>query len=123
MMALKGIRVIEMAGLAPGPFCGLILSDFGARVIRVERPESKTFALDRLTRGKESIVIDLNKNKGQSLFLDLCGRSDVLIGELKPELHGRKSWEACAKAGGSPFAFCTLTTSSGYFQCTKVLLV
>ena len=36
-MALKGIKVIEMAGLAPGPFCGMILADFGASVIRVDR--------------------------------------------------------------------------------------
>ena len=36
-MALKGLKVIEMAGLAPAPFCGMILSDFGARVIRVDR--------------------------------------------------------------------------------------
>ena len=38
-MALKGIRVIEMAGLAPAPFCGMILSDFGADVIRVDKVE------------------------------------------------------------------------------------
>lgn len=36
-MALKGIKVVEIAGLAPGPFCGMLLSDFGANVIRVER--------------------------------------------------------------------------------------
>lgn len=36
-MALKGLRVIELAGLAPGPFCGMILSDFGADVIRIEK--------------------------------------------------------------------------------------
>ena len=36
-MALKGVKVIEMAGLAPAPFCGMILADFGARVIRVDR--------------------------------------------------------------------------------------
>lgn len=40
-MALKGLKVIEIAGLAPGPFCGLILSDFGANVIRVERVSKK----------------------------------------------------------------------------------
>ena len=40
-MALKGIRVIEFAGLAPVPFCGMILSDFGANVIRVDRVSSK----------------------------------------------------------------------------------
>jgi len=37
MMALKGLKVIEMAGLAPAPFCGMILADFGADVIRVDR--------------------------------------------------------------------------------------
>lgn len=36
-MALKGVRVIEMAGLAPGPFCGMILSDFGANVVKIDR--------------------------------------------------------------------------------------
>lgn len=36
-MALKGLRVIELAGLAPGPFCGMVLSDFGAAVIRVDK--------------------------------------------------------------------------------------
>lgn len=41
-MALKGIKVIEMAGLAPGPFCGMILADFGASVIRVDKV-SKNF--------------------------------------------------------------------------------
>lgn len=39
-MALKGIKVIEMAGLAPGPFCGMILSDFGADVIRVDKVDN-----------------------------------------------------------------------------------
>lgn len=39
-MALKGIRVLEMAGLAPAPFCGSILGDFGARVIRVDKVQS-----------------------------------------------------------------------------------
>jgi len=37
MMALKGLKVIEMAGLAPAPFCGMILADFGANVVRVDR--------------------------------------------------------------------------------------
>lgn len=37
MMALKGIKVIELAGLAPAPFCGMILADFGAKVIRVDK--------------------------------------------------------------------------------------
>lgn len=42
-MALKGIRVIEIAGLAPAPFCGMILADFGASVIRIDRVSYKFF--------------------------------------------------------------------------------
>lgn len=41
-MALRGIKVIEIAGLAPGPFCGMLLSDFGASVIRVEKVSTRT---------------------------------------------------------------------------------
>ena len=41
-MALKGLKVIEMAGLAPGPFCGMILADFGAEVTRIDKVEHKT---------------------------------------------------------------------------------
>lgn len=40
-MALKGVRVVELAGLAPAPFCGMILADFGATVIRVDRVRSR----------------------------------------------------------------------------------
>ena len=53
-MALKGIRVIEMAGLAPVPFCGLILADFGADVIRIDRSEGDN--IDVLARGKVSLL-------------------------------------------------------------------
>ena len=42
-MALKGINVLEFAGLAPAPFCGLILADFGARVIRIDRVNRREF--------------------------------------------------------------------------------
>lgn len=45
-MALKGLKVIEMAGLAPAPFCGMILADFGAKVIRVDRVKNFCILLD-----------------------------------------------------------------------------
>lgn len=45
-MALKGIKVIEIAGLAPGPFCGMILSDFGANVIRIDKVSWVSFFKD-----------------------------------------------------------------------------
>lgn len=46
-MALKGIKVLELAGLAPGPFCGMVLSDFGAKVIRIDKVEEKEKVMKR----------------------------------------------------------------------------
>ncbi|XP_050400314.1 alpha-methylacyl-CoA racemase [Patella vulgata] len=82
-MALKGIKVIEMAGLAPAPFCGMILSDFGARVIRVDRPKTLMNA-DRLSRGKQSIAVDLKKHEGREVVRKLCQTADVLLEPFRP---------------------------------------
>ena len=76
---LAGIKVLEFAGLAPAPFCGMILSDFGAEVIRVDR--FGTSGQDRLTRGKKSVSIDLKKQSGIDLVLSLIEKvviTDVL---------------------------------------------
>ena len=56
---LSGIKVIEFAGLAPGPFAGLILADWGADVIRLDRLSSETVPSDILTRHKRSIAVNL----------------------------------------------------------------
>jgi len=77
-MALAGVRVIELAGLAPAPFCGMILSDFGARVIRVDRTTAAT-SLDTLGRGKRSVAINLKTSEGISLLRRLCVQSDVVL--------------------------------------------
>nr|XP_053643019.1 alpha-methylacyl-CoA racemase-like isoform X6 [Cherax quadricarinatus] len=76
-MALHGIRVIEMAGLAPAPFCGMIMADFGASVIRVDKP--RTPDIDRLGRGKHSIVLDVKKPEGRNIVKRICTNADVLI--------------------------------------------
>ncbi|XP_033890415.1 alpha-methylacyl-CoA racemase [Acipenser ruthenus] len=77
-MALAGIRVIELAGLAPAPFCGMILSDFGAKVIRVDRTKA-SMTVDVQSRGKQSVVLDLKKPEGAAVLKRLCAESDVLI--------------------------------------------
>ncbi|NP_001167512.1 alpha-methylacyl-CoA racemase L homeolog isoform X1 [Xenopus laevis] len=83
-MALTGIRVLELAGLAPAPFCGMILADFGAKVIRVDKAGSGT-TMDTLARGKRSIAVNLKSPEGISLLKKLCKKSDVLI---EPFRHG-----------------------------------
>lgn len=77
-MALAGVRVIELAGLAPAPFCGMILADFGAKVIRVDRTKTG-MSLDTQARGKRSVAINLKTSEGVSLLKKLCLQSDVVL--------------------------------------------
>lgn len=77
-MALKGIKVIELAGLAPVPFCGMILSDFGATVLRIDKIGGNS-DLDCLKNGKAQISINLKSPDGVSFIKRLCRTSDVLI--------------------------------------------
>lgn len=87
-MALKGIKVLEMAGLAPVPFCGMILQDFGASVIRVDRPRMG-LAADRLCRGKKSIVVDVKRKEGVALVKRMANAADVLIEPYRPGVMER----------------------------------
>ncbi|KAM9734716.1 alpha-methylacyl-CoA racemase isoform 1-T2 [Menidia menidia] len=77
-MALAGVRVIELAGLAPAPFCGMVLADFGAKVIRVDRTKAPV-SLDTLHRGKRSVAVDLKTAEGRALLRRLCVQSDVVL--------------------------------------------
>ncbi|XP_051537659.1 alpha-methylacyl-CoA racemase [Myxocyprinus asiaticus] len=77
-MALKGVRVIELAGLAPAPFCGMILADFGARVIRVDRTKL-SMTVDTQGRGKQSVALNLKSPKGVEILKRLCVQSDVVL--------------------------------------------
>ncbi|XP_075899785.1 alpha-methylacyl-CoA racemase [Nelusetta ayraudi] len=77
-MALAGLRVIELAGLAPAPFCGMILADFGAKVIRVDRTKVP-MALDTQGRGKKSVAINLKTPEGVAVLRKLCVQSDVVL--------------------------------------------
>ncbi|XP_056401531.1 alpha-methylacyl-CoA racemase isoform X2 [Hyla sarda] len=83
-MALAGVRVLELAGLAPAPFCGMILADFGAKVIRVDRSNT-TYSSDSMARGKRSIALNLKSVEGIGVLKKLCQQSDVLI---EPFRHG-----------------------------------
>ncbi|KAG7255075.1 hypothetical protein CRUP_000443 [Coryphaenoides rupestris] len=67
-----------MAGLAPAPFCGMILADFGASVIRVDRTKV-AMALDRQARGKRSMALNLKTPQGVEILKKLCVQSDVVL--------------------------------------------
>ncbi|ROV93097.1 hypothetical protein VSDG_07310 [Cytospora chrysosperma] len=98
---LTGIKVLEFAGLAPGPFAGLLLADAGASVLRVDRPKGKnassssssssspSASTDQLTRHKASIAVDLKDPAGRALALRLAREADVLIDPFRPGVMER----------------------------------
>lgn len=89
---LHGIRVIEMDAIGPVPFCGMLLADMGAEVIRVDRARGGS-AIGRLAdvcgRGKRSIAIDLKVEEGRQLLLRLAATADVLVEGLRPGVAER----------------------------------
>ncbi|CAF3839331.1 unnamed protein product, partial [Rotaria sordida] len=84
-MALRGLKVLELSGLAPVPFCGMLLADYGASVIRIDRKDDQhNTRLDRLARGKRSISIDLKMPAAIDIFRRLSSQADVLIEPFRP---------------------------------------
>ena len=90
---LTGIRVIEVAGIGPGPFCGMILADLGADVVRVERTSGGTTVLpaerDLLNRGKRSVAADLKDPADLATVLALAERADILFEGFRPGVAER----------------------------------
>ncbi|MFF7592257.1 CaiB/BaiF CoA transferase family protein [Kitasatospora purpeofusca] len=90
---LAGIRVVELAGIGPGPFAAMLLGDLGADVVRVDRPEPSPLgiepAYDVANRNKRSVVVDLKAPDGPARVLDLVARADLLIEGYRPGVAER----------------------------------
>jgi alpha-methylacyl-CoA racemase len=90
---LAGVRVLEIAGIGPGPFAAMVLGDLGADVVRVDRPGGPVLGIDPAhdvtNRNKRSVVIDLKSPRGPGLVLDLAERADVLIEGWRPGVAER----------------------------------
>ncbi|EIW84074.1 CoA-transferase family III [Coniophora puteana RWD-64-598 SS2] len=81
-MALSGLKVVEFAGLAPGPFAGLVLAHHGASVVRIDRPGS--VSSDNLCSGKKSIALNTKTPAGLAIAKKLLADADVLIDPFRP---------------------------------------
>lgn len=88
---LDGIRVLDMSALGPGPFCSMLLADFGAEVISVERPDAPSFdPATFFSRGKRSIVVDLRAPGGTDVVARLVDHVDVLLESNRPGTMERR---------------------------------
>ncbi|GAA0911988.1 CaiB/BaiF CoA-transferase family protein [Streptomyces thermoalcalitolerans] len=90
---LTGVRVVELAGIGPGPFAAMLLADLGADVVRVDRPGGAALGIDPArdltNRNKRSVVVDLKSPDGPARVLDLAERADILIEGYRPGVAER----------------------------------
>ena len=88
---LRGVRVLDMSALGPGPFCSMLLADFGADVVAVERPEPPSFDPAKFfSRGKRSTVVDLRAPGGAEVIARLADRADVFLESYRPGTMERR---------------------------------
>ncbi|MFG2885216.1 CaiB/BaiF CoA transferase family protein [Streptomyces sp. NPDC048297] len=90
---LDGVRVVELAGIGPGPFAAMLLADLGADVVRVDRPGGPGLGIDPAhdvtNRNKRSVVVDLKTPDGPARVLDLAERADILVEGYRPGVAER----------------------------------
>ena len=91
MGPLKGLKIIEMAGIGPGPFCGMVLADLGAEVIRVDRASAigTGSKQEASNRGKKSIAVDLKSEEGAEVVLKLVETADAIFEGFRPGVMER----------------------------------
>jgi alpha-methylacyl-CoA racemase len=104
MGPLEGVKVIEVAGIGPGPFAAMMLADMGADVIRVDRTanamggDPASPPADTLNRGRRSIAVDLKSPEGIAVLLDLVATADALVEGFRPGVAERLGFgpDVCA---------------------------
>ena len=123
MQALEGNRVLDLSRLLPGPYCTMLLADFGAEVIKIEEPERGDYARSfppflkvfgywhlQLNRNKKSVVPNLKSEAGRRAFLELVKTADVVVESYRPGVLEKLGIDyAAAKAVNPRIIYCSLT--------------
>jgi alpha-methylacyl-CoA racemase len=87
---LSSVRVVEFAGIGPGPFCGMLLADMGADVLRIDRRDAKPAKRHQVTqRGRRSLALDLKNPAAAALCLELVERADIMFEGYRPGVMER----------------------------------
>ncbi|MCQ4295148.1 CoA transferase [Pseudomonas stutzeri] len=86
---LKGLRVLEFAGIGPGPHCAMLLADMGAEVLRIEREGGNGWPNPVVDRGRKTLTLDIRSEAGRERCLELAQTADVLIEGFRPGVMER----------------------------------
>ena len=87
---LKGVKVVEFAGIGPGPFCGMLLSDLGADVVRIDRKgPGRASPADITARGRRSIALDLKRPEAVETCLRLMDSAEIIFEGFRPGVMER----------------------------------
>ena len=130
MLALEGVKILDLSALVPGAFCTMLLGDLGADVLKIEAPRAnvlkhssgavsveeqrKTAAYYALDRNKKSMVVDLKSKKGRAIFYRLCQHADVIVEGFRPGVARRLKIDYGTISELNPrIVYCSL---SGYGQ-------
>ncbi|MCK9994578.1 MAG: alpha-methylacyl-CoA racemase [Alphaproteobacteria bacterium] len=95
MGPLAGVRIVELAGIGPGPMCAMLLADMGADIVRVDRTEAADLGMKRdpkgdlLNRGRPSVAVDLKSKEGVETVLRLIDQADAVIEGFRPGVMER----------------------------------
>ena len=98
---LQGLTIVEMAGIGPAPFAGMMLADHGAEVIRVEREGLIGIPNDPLLRSRSSIALDLKQESAREVVHRLAARADGLIEGYRPGAMERLGLGPAVLLGGN----------------------
>jgi crotonobetainyl-CoA:carnitine CoA-transferase CaiB-like acyl-CoA transferase len=121
--AFDGVKVLDLSRLLPGPFCSMLLADFGADVIKVEDPHGGDYIrwwpplLGKnsgfhivLNRNKRSLTLNLKKPEGKEIFLQLAAKADVVLEGFRPGVMERLGLGyAALKAVNPRLIYCAIT--------------
>lgn len=120
---LKGIRVLDLSRMLPGPYCSMMLADLGAEVIKVEEPkigdptrhsppmiDGRSAAFLQVNRNKKSIALDLKQPEGRGIFLKLASTADCVLEQFRPGVVDRLGVDYAIVAAVNPkVVYCSLT--------------
>lgn len=123
MEALKGLRILDLSRLLPGPYCTMLLADFGAEVIKIEEPGKGDYSRSfppflqdfgywhlQLNRNKKSVVLNLKSEAGRNAFLELVKSADVVVESYRPGVLKKLGIDYAVASKINPkIIYCSLT--------------